>query len=287
MHKTACSNLQLLAAGCVNEIDNSIVSSPPVLKTAKNFIKKECLTMNSKLLIPLFIIMAMLFGACGVNVDLNIDRGSGNITTETRTVSNFDRVILTGIGDLVLIQGDSEGLEIEAEDNVISRITSEVKNGTLEIGFDTRTVIPTKSVKFRLTMRNIRGIESKGVSNINANDFTTDQLDIGISGTGNITMRDITAEQVTVNVSGAGSLTLDGKADQQKITMSGAGNFNGEDLESGTSDITITGLGRATVWVTEALDVTISGTGGVDYYGSPSVSQQISGLGRLKDMGNK
>lgn len=242
---------------------------------------------NSKLLIPIFVILAMLVGACGVNVDLNIDRGSGNITTETRQVNDFDRVVLTGIGDLVLIQGDTESLEIEAEDNVIPRITSEVKNGTLEIGFDTRTVIPTKSVKFTLTMRDIRGLETKGVSNINANDITTDSMDLGISGTGNIHMRDLSTEQVTVNVSGAGSLTLDGKTREQKITLSGAGSYDGEDLESSTAEITITGLGTTTVWVTENLDVTISGTGGVDYYGNPQVSQQISGLGRLKDMGSR
>lgn len=243
--------------------------------------------MNYKLLIPIFVILAMLVGACGVNIDLNIDRGSGALSTETRQVSGFDRVVLTGIGDLVLIQGETESLEIEAEDNVLPRITSEVRNGTLEIGFDTRAVIPTKPVKFTLTARNIRGLETKGVSNINANDITTDRIDIGISGTGNIHMRDLTAEEVTVNVSGAGSLSMDGKIVKQKITMSGAGSYDGEDLESESADITITGLGKASVWVTENLDVTISGTGGVDYYGNPQVSQQISGLGRLKDLGDR
>jgi hypothetical protein len=243
--------------------------------------------MNRTLLIPLFVIMALLLGACGVSVNFNIDRGSGIIETETRQVSGFDRVELSGIGDLVVTQGDQEGLVIEAEENVIPRIITEVKDGTLHIGFDTRRVLPTKPIKFNLSMRDVRGLETSGVSNIDANDVTTDELDLSISGTGNIYMNDLTTTALTINISGAGNMTMDGKADTLKIVMSGAGNFNGQDLESKEASVTISGLGRASVWASESLDVTISGTGGVDYYGSPQVSQKISGLGRLKDMGSK
>lgn len=243
--------------------------------------------MNKKMFIPLFVLMAFFFGACGVNIDINIDQGSGKVITETRKVGNFDRVVLNGIGDVVVTQGDHEALEIEAEDNVLPNITTEVENGTLQIGFDRKTIIPTKSIKFRLTMRTIHSLETKGVSNIDSKKITTDQLELGISGTGNINLQELTAEKVSINVSGAGNLSAEGRVNNQKITLSGAGNYDGEDLESRDAEITITGLGKVVVWVTENLEVTISGTGGVDYYGSPQVNQQISGLGRLNHKGNK
>lgn len=243
--------------------------------------------MNKKIFLPIFVIAALLFFGCGVNIDVNVDKGSGNVITETRDVSDFDRVILTGMGDLTVTQGDSERLEIEAEDNVIPHITTKVSGGILEIGFDRKTIIPTEAVKFNLTMRNVRGLETKGVSNIQSSGITTDQLNIVISGTGNINLRNLNAGKLTVTVSGAGNFNAEGKADEQKITMSGAGNYNGEDLESKVSEISISGLGRATLWVTDQFDATISGTGGIDYYGSPQVSQKISGLGSIKHMGNK
>lgn len=243
--------------------------------------------MNRNIFLPIFIIAALLFGGCGVSIDVNLDKGSGSVVTETREVSGFDRVILSGIGELTVTQGDTESLEIEAEDNVIQHITTEVANGTLEISFDRRTVIPTEPVKFNLTMRSVRGLETRGVSNIQASDLTTDELNIVISGTGNINLRDLNADRLTVNVSGAGNFNAEGRAGDQRINMSGAGNYNGEDLESEISSISISGLGRATLWVTEQLDATISGTGGIDYYGSPQVNQQISGLGRIKHMGDK
>lgn len=243
--------------------------------------------MNQKILIPVFVLMAVIFGACGVNINLNVDKGSGNITTQTRDVTNFDKIALNGIGDLTIIQGDREGLEIEAEDNVIPHILTQVKNGTLTISFDNKTIVPTKSIKFRVTMRTIHGMETQGVSNIQSDQIKTDRLEIGISGTGNINIRNLEADQLDANVSGAGNFTAVGKVNGQKITLSGAGNFNGEDMQSKTADITITGLGRVVAWVTDTLNVTISGTGGVDYYGSPQVSQQISGLGKIQSKGNK
>ncbi len=243
--------------------------------------------MNKRILIPVFVLMAFFFGACGFTINLPIEQGSGHVVTESRSVSGFDRVVLSGIGDVTITQGEVESLEIQAEDNVIPHIQTVVQDGTLQISFDRKAIVPTKSIKFNLTMPTVHGLETKGVSNIQSDKLNTDTLDLGISGTGNIDLHNLTADQVAVNVSGAGNLTADGKVGGQKITLSGAGNYDGQDLQSKTADVTISGLGKVTVWVSDALDVTISGTGGVDYYGSPRVTQQISGLGRLNHAGNK
>jgi hypothetical protein len=241
--------------------------------------------MNKKILLPVFVLLALFFGACGINI--SVEQGSGKVITETRQVSNFDSVVLSGIGDVTLVQGDHEALQIEAEDNVIPHIQTQVQNGTLQISFDHKTIIPTKPVKFNLTMRTIHSLDSNGASNLTAEKINTDKLDLGISGTGNIDLHDLTADTLSINVSGAGNLTTAGQVSSQKINLSGAGNYNGQDLQSKSADVTITGLGRVVVWATDTLDVTISGTGGVDYYGNPQVTQQISGLGKLNHVGNK
>lgn len=243
--------------------------------------------MTSRILIPIFVIFAVLFGACSINVDLDLDRGSGDIVTETREVSNFNRVELSGIGDVTVYQGSEESLEIEAENNVIPHIITVVEDGTLKISFDRRAVVPTKNIRFTVMMREVHGLETLGVSNIRADDIETDELFLGISGTGNINLRDLRAERLQSTISGAGNLEVEGEVNEQEINLTGAGNYNGEDLESKSAEISITGLGKVTAWVTDNLKVTISGTGGVDYYGSPQVSQQISGLGRIKHMGDK
>jgi len=243
--------------------------------------------MDKRLLIIPFLLIVFISSACGLSFNVDISQGSGNVTTETREVSNFDRVSLSGIGDLNVVQGEDEILSIEAEDNIIDNITAEVKDGTLYIGYDRKTILPTKPIKFHLTMLNIHGLETKGVSNIQADLVQTDRLDIGISGTGNVNIQNLETGNLDVTISGAGNLTGKGQATQQTVNLSGAGNYDAVDIQSKDADITITGLGKVTVWVTDNLNVTISGTGGVDYYGSPQVSQRISGLGKLNRLGSK
>ena len=62
--------------------------------------------MEKKALIVVFVLFAMMFGACGFNVNIGVDQGSGNVITETREVSDFDRLSLSGIGDVTLTQGN-------------------------------------------------------------------------------------------------------------------------------------------------------------------------------------
>lgn len=243
--------------------------------------------MNKILFIITFLLAAMVIGACSINIDVDLAQGSGNVSTETRDVSNFDRLELSGIGDITLIQADRESLVIEAEDNVIKHITTEVRDGTLYIGFERKFVFPTKPVKFTLTMRDIHSLNTSGVSNLKSESLQTDRLDVNISGTGNIELEALDCTTLAVNVSGAGNFQAAGKVGDQKISLSGAGNFDGEDLQSSRAVVTISGLGRVSLWVTDDLNVTISGTGGVDYYGRPQVTQQISGLGKVNHKGDK
>lgn len=243
--------------------------------------------MRKTIFILTILLTALVIGACGININVDLDQGSGNVVKETRDVNNFDRLDLSGIGDVTLIQGDEESLEIEAEDNVIEHITTEVRDGTLYIGINRRAVLPTKPVKFIVKMHEIRGVDTKGVSNLKSNSIVTDQLEINISGTGNIELEELTCDTLLINVSGAGNFQAAGKVTDQKVTLSGAGNYQGENLQSKNTDVTISGLGRVTLWATENLNVTISGTGGVDYYGSPHISQQVSGLGKVNHKGDK
>jgi hypothetical protein len=243
--------------------------------------------MNAKTMVVLFTLLALLTGACSFNMNLGVERGSGNVIMETRDVSGFSRLSLSGIGDVILTQGETESLEIEAEDNLIPYIKTEVRGNTLFISYERKSVVPTESITFHLSMEEIDGLETLGISNIRSDEVVTDRLDIGIRGTGNVSINQLEADTLTVNVSGAGNFDAEGEVDEQKIVLSGAGNYDGEDLQSSTTVVTISGIGRVNVWVTDKLDVTISGTGGVDYFGEPDITRNISGIGNLNHQGNK
>jgi hypothetical protein len=241
-----------------------------------------------KIAVVMVIIVAsvLAFTSCiYIPIRVNTVHGSGNIVSETREIKDFEKVSLEGIGNLIIEQGDKESITIEAEDNIIPKIETTVRNGILVIDYKRPyfNIIPTKDIKFHLKVKNLSSINLSGAGNVECDKFETDKLKINTSGAGKIKFN-VTAIDFEVDISGAGSAELSGKVEEQKIDISGAGNYQAKDLESKNCTISISGIGSATVNATENLDITISGVGNVNYIGSPKINQEINGPGRIKNI---
>ena len=240
-----------------------------------------------------FIILTLaLFAVSACNgVNINVTRGSGNVITESRAVSNFSNVVLAGIGELSITQGDNESLTIEADDNLMPLITTKVENGTLTIGLDTNrgtiSLNPTRPIKYTLQVKTLNSIQLAGAGNISTPSLKSETLTIGSSGAGNLNLSQVNAKTVNVTLSGAGNISLNGQVETQTATLTGLGSYTASDLKSNAATVTISGAGSATVWAAQTLKVTLSGVGSVSYYGSPQVTQQISGVGSIKKLGDK
>ena len=75
--------------------------------------------------------------ACTVPFAPRLVRGSGDVIVEERDVSDFEEILVTGAGRVIVTQGGSESLSIETDDNLMQYIETEVRGNTLEIGFKT------------------------------------------------------------------------------------------------------------------------------------------------------
>ena len=110
---------------------------------------------NRTIATAILIISVLVLGACRLPF-VDVERGSGDLVTETREVSGFSEIRLDGAGRLMITQGDTESLEIQAEDNIIGELTSEVRGQTLVLGFQDQflrsTIIPTEGITYTLTV---------------------------------------------------------------------------------------------------------------------------------------
>ena len=242
--------------------------------------------MNRKLfkIIGLLIIGLLLISACG----LRTIKGSGDVTTESREVSGFDSVSHTGIGRVIITQGDKESLTIEADDNLFEYITSEVKSGTLELGFTDNVRIDSASpITFTVGVKDLTGLDSTGTGSIEIGELRADNLSISTSGTGSISIGTLTATDLMANAEGTGDIKLAGNVETQEIMRVGTGDYDASDLESKTANVEAVGTGSVVIWVLDSLDVEITGTSEVSYYGSPNVTQNITATGSLTSLGDK
>jgi len=246
---------------------------------------------NKRILsLSIIIILVLSLTACQLPF-INVVRGSGSFVSKSYAVSAFDAVQLDGAGKLIIIQGEEESLEIEAEDNLIDQLTVEVENGTLAIGFKEKpwhtTIIPTHLITYTLTIKDLRQITINGASDVALAALQTDSLAVTINGAAQVRINDLLADSLSIKLIGAGNIVISGQALTQNIEIDGAGNVQADDLMTDSTVVEIDGLGNASVWAGKELDIVINGGGSVSYFGSPTVSQEINGLGDVNPRGEK
>jgi hypothetical protein len=246
---------------------------------------------NILISIPFLVLSLFILSACQFLPWVRIVRGSGNLTTETRRVSSFNAIRLDGAGRLLITQGSVESLAIQAEDNLINELTSQVEGDTLVLGYQDRpwrrSVLPTRPIVYTLVVTDLAKLTLNGAGDIDLQSLQTDELVLEINGAGNFAIENLEAGSLSVSLAGTGSITVSGVVAVQKVSLDGAGSYQASDLQTRSTAIEINGLGSGTVWATETLDISINGGGSVSYYGSPNVSQQITGLGDVKNLGEK
>jgi hypothetical protein len=218
------------------------------------------------------------------------------MATETREVSGFEQVVLDEYGELLLTQGAQPSLTIEADEDVLSRIETEVKEGTLTIGIGgtwwdklgmaLNGVLSGRKIVYQLTVVELTGVTVRGAGRVKCAELHTDSLAIRVAGAGEVTIGSLSTKQLGVEVPGAGRVQLAGQAGEQRVALTGAGTYRAPKLDSQKAQVRLTGVGSATISVAQELEATIQGVGSVEYYGTPSVKERITGVGRLVSLSN-
>lgn len=260
--------------------------------------------MKKLIFFPL-VLLALALSACGTL------RGSGHVETETREIGRFDSINLAGIGEVIITQGEETTLVVEAEDNLLRYLQTEVRGDTLTLSLRQPgpmvSVWPTQPIKYYVTVTDLEAITITGSGDVTAESLDADQMeltvigsgdlhldalqsdDVGmtVAGSGNITVDDLSARELMANVTGSGTCSLQGEAVEQAVRITGSGDYRADDLQSETARVTIAGSGSGYISVTDSLDVRITGSGDVRYSGSPQLSQTIIGSGDVVDLGGR
>ena len=216
--------------------------------------------------------------------------GSGNVITQTRNVGEVLAIKVDYPAEVIVRQGDTQSVEVEAEDNLLADLKTEVRNEALEIFYESNDgshVNRTKPVKITIMVSDLKELDLTSAGEVIIEGLTTEELNLSLSGAGNTKLEEVSLQVLSVNLSGAGSMTASGTIDALGLDISGFGSFNGKQLHGQTANVDLSGAGSATVWVDDQLEAQISGAGTVNYYGSANVSQRIYGLGSVTHLGSK
>ena len=211
---------------------------------------------------------------------------NGALVTETRDVSNFDEIDLSIQGNVFVTQGDHYELQVEASENILEIIKTEVKGKTLVINKKKgKCISGNPTINYYVITPELSELHISGSGDIYADGLiNTNKMKMVISGSGNITLDSLETNNLEMHISGSGSMFVDGvdTMDSQSIHISGSGDVTTLNAPVNYCDVDISGSGSATVNVIQSLKVNISGSGDVIYIGTPAVTSKISGSGGVR-----
>jgi Putative auto-transporter adhesin, head GIN domain len=212
--------------------------------------------------------------------------GSGKVATETRKVEGFQAVSLRSQMNVTLRQGTREGLELQADDNLLPLIEARVvdRDGvpTLELGVKKGVNLTTRhALAVTIDLQTLRAVSIAGSGEVQGDALKVEKLAIAVTGSGDIRLKQLTAAEVAAKVSGSGDVVLAGRSAKLSVSIAGSGDVDTHALEVDEVSVSIAGSGDANVNARKTLSVTIAGSGDVKYSGEATVKSSIAGSGRI------
>jgi hypothetical protein len=210
-------------------------------------------------------------------------RGRGDVVNQTRAVSTFTAVEVSGDFEVYLRQGPAEDIRLEGQQNVLDVVTTKVDGQELEIKFKPFVNVGRhKPIRVYITNPTLTSLDLSGSSRAEGQTpWTVDNLHLKVSGSGSLSLEMQEANEVESRISGSGSMNLSGDAEDFQSEISGSGDVRAFGFVVKRADAKISGSGNCELTVTQSLNARISGSGNVRYKGDPSVNVSVSGSGKV------
>ncbi|MEO5788418.1 MAG: head GIN domain-containing protein [Gelidibacter sp.] len=232
------------------------------------------------------VLIAALLVASTIQAQKRI-KGNGNITSVTRTTSDYNTVNFAGSFDYVLVSGKEGQIKIEGEENLLPYIITEVKNGNLTIKTENNISLQTsrnKTIKITVPFEDISAVSLAGSGDVwNEGIISTTRFKVSVTGSGDVKLNlDVTSIEAGVN--GSGELDLKGKTNTLNVSVSGSGEYKGFNLDATDVDVSVTGSGDAKVVCNGHLKARVTGSGDIKYRGNPKTEDsKVAGSGSISN----
>lgn len=231
----------------------------------------------------LAVFSVLFFSSCREVFGKRI-RGNGVTQAESRSVSQFSNIKVSGAIDVYVRQDSVSSVKVEADENLQQYIMVENDGSTLDIypkqGVNLK---PSKTIKVFVSAPAFSHFRASGACDIfSENKITSlENIEINLSGASDVKM-EVKAPKVDASLSGAGTITLKGETRDFEVDGSGSTDIKCYDLMAENTKVRLSGAGDAEVFASVNLDVRVSGAADVRYKGNATVSQHVSGAGSVK-----
>lgn len=236
-----------------------------------------------KITVLISIYLALLFTTTSCFVDGVIGiRGNRNVVSEERSIrSDFEIINVQQGINLTITQGKPTDIRVEADENILDLLITEVKNNELNIYFE-KNVNQAKARNVYLTTENISKIKaSSGASVKSENTIQATSLYLN-SSSGSTMKIHANANDINSESSSGSSIKLYGKCNTFTANSSSGSSINAQELKTVNAIAKVSSGASIDVNVTDKLTAKASSGGDIDYEGNPSeVDKETSSGGSV------
>lgn len=219
-----------------------------------------------------FSLLIMLFM---VGISSIVFAGDYN-KTEDRNLSGFEAIKVSSGIDLYITMGDTESVKIVADDDIIDKIATEVKDGTLKIYMKKGNWFNwggNKTRKAYVTVKELVAVDASSGSDVRSeNTLEGESLKVQASSGSDVEL-DVFYKNLWIDTSSGSDARLSGKVKTLNAEASSGSDIKAQKLESKICKVRVSSGSDATVSVSDELYARASSGGDVRYYGNPDVRE--------------
>ena len=222
----------------------------------------------------LSLLFAGLIILTGLSAFAQSTKGNKNVVKEERSVGSFTGIEVGGAFNVFLTQENKNTLFIEADENLMEQITTEVNSGILEIS--SRNIRNATKLNIYISVPTLNSLDISGASTVKSeNTLQSETFRIIASGASHADLT-LSTTNLETEASGASNLFLSGFADTQNIDASGASEVDASALETKVTKAEASGASNITVNATEKIERETSGAGSIKVIGQAKSSSSGS-----------
>ena len=244
-----------------------------------NNLKTTIMTTLARITIAL--IMAIIMSSCAFDANFGAGkRGNGDVVKEKREVSEDFTVVSASEGlDVFVSQGTDYEISVEADENIIDLIGTDIRDGKLKVHAIENIGRATKKVY--VTMPEVTGLRvSSGADLVSQGIIDAEKITLDASSGADL-VAELSADEVDADCSSGADIRVSGQANLFYADASSGSDIKAKDFLVKTCYADASSGADITVNVSESLTADASSGADISYTGEANVQTKKSVSGSV------
>lgn len=245
---------------------------------------KKTTIMTTLVRITIAIVLVSFMSSCGFDIHFGDfgsgEKGNGVVVEENRNINgDFTEIHASEGLQVYVTQDDDFSISVEADENIIDLIGTDVKNGKLKIHAIENIGRATKKVF--VSLPNVTSLTSSSGAHLTAqNLIESNELTID-SSSGSIMDVEVSVRELDIDASSGANINISGRANEVYVDGSSGANIRAKDLLAKECRADGSSGSNISVNVSESLTADASSGANISYSGDATVKKNKSVSGSV------